>query len=301
MADQPRNTSSRGYLYALGAALCFGSVSTVGKAAMQTINPILLSCLSYLLAAITLTPFARKSFFSLKSRTSILFATSAICGAAIAPTLYFLGLQRTTASDTAILSNGEQVFTIVFAILFFRERPKKTDYVAILMILTGVIIVVTNLDPSRLFIEISLGNLLVLGATMFWSIDNNVSKILTDKMEPAKLSQVKSIVGFSMIAVVVIALKIPLEIGIGQIPDLILLGTIGYGMSLYFFLKALQNIGTVKTIVVFSTAAVFGLFFAAIFLQEAISVYQIAAIIIIMSGIYLMNRNDNKKRVDLAL
>jgi drug/metabolite transporter (DMT)-like permease len=257
----------------------------------------LLSCLSYLLAAVTLTPFARKSSFSLKGRNSMLFTTSAICGAAIAPTLYFLGLQRTTASDTAILSNGEQVFTIVFAILFFRERPKKMDYVAILMILTGVIIVATNLDPSRLFVEISLGNLLVLGATVFWSIDNNVSKILTDKIEPAKLSQVKSIVGFFMIAAVVIALKIPLQIGIGQIPDLILLGTIGYGMSLYFFLKALQNIGTVKTIVVFSTAAVFGLFFAAIFLQEAISVYQIAAIIIMMSGIYLMNRNDNAKRL----
>jgi drug/metabolite transporter (DMT)-like permease len=297
MAGQPRNTSSRGYLYALGAALCFGSVSTVGKAAMQTINPLLLSCLSYLLAAVTLTPFARKSSFSLKGRNSMLFTTSAICGAAIAPTLYFLGLQRTTASDTAILSNGEQVFTIVFAILFFRERLKKMDYVAILMILTGVIIVATNLDPSRLFVEISLGNLLVLGATVFWSIDNNVSKILTDKIEPAKLSQVKSIVGFFMIAAVVIALKIPLQIGIGQIPDLILLGTIGYGMSLYFFLKALQNIGTVKTIVVFSTAAVFGLFFAAIFLQEAISVYQIAAIIIMMSGIYLMNRNDKAKRL----
>ncbi|MGD0329972.1 MAG: DMT family transporter [Nitrososphaeria archaeon] len=301
MADQPRNMSSIGYLYALGAALCFGSVSTVGKVAMQTINPLLLSCLSYLLAAIALTPFARKSSFPLKSRTSILFATSAICGAAIAPTLYFLGLQRTSASDTAILSNGEQVFTIVFAILFFKERPKKADYIAILMILTGVIIVATNLDLSRLFIEISLGNLLVLGATVFWSIDNNVSKILTGKIEPAKLSQVKSIVGFFILAAVVIALKTPLQIGIGQIPDLILIGTIGFGMSLYFFLKALQNIGTVKTIVVFSTAAVFGLFFAAIFLQEAISVYKIAAIIIVMSGIYLMYKNDNAKRVDLTL
>jgi drug/metabolite transporter (DMT)-like permease len=273
MASQPSSTSSSGYLYALGAALCFGSVSTVGKAALQTINPLLLSCLSYLLAATTLTPFARKSSFSLKGRTSILFATSAICGAAIAPTLYFLGLQRTTASDTAILSNGEQVFTIVLAILFFRARPKKMDYIAILMILTGVIIVATNLDPSRLFIEISLGNLLVLGATVFWSIDNNVSRILTDKMEPAKFSQVKSIVGFLIVAAIVLALKIPLQIGIGQIPDLILLGTIGYGMSLYFFLKALKIIGTIKTILVFSTAAVFGLLFAILFLQETISVY----------------------------
>ena len=293
MNSQHSNTLSKGYLFALGAALCFGSVSTVGKAALQTINPLLLSCLSYLLATITLTPFARKQHFSLKGRDILLFATSAICGAAIAPTLYFLGLHKTTASDTAILSNGEQVFTVIFAILFFKARPKKIDFIAILMILAGVIIVATNLEPSRLFVEMTIGNLLVLGSTMFWSIDNNVSKILTDKIEPAKFSQIKSIAGFLMIAVIVLILRIPLQIGTEQIPHLILLGTIGYGISLYFFLKALQIIGTVKTILVFSTAAVFGLFFAVIFLQETISIYQIIAIIIMMLGIYLMNRNGN--------
>jgi drug/metabolite transporter (DMT)-like permease len=293
MNSQPSNIQSKGYLYALGAALCFGSVSTVGKGALLSINPLLLSCLSYLLAAITLTPFARKQHLSLKGREYLLFAISITCGAAIAPILYFLGLQRTTASDTAILSNGEQVFTVIFAILFFKARPKKIDFVAILMILTGVIIVATNLEPSRLFVEMTIGNLLVLGSTLFWSIDNNVSKILTDKIEPAKFSQIKSVIGFLIIAVIVIGLKIPIQIGTAQIPNLILLGTIGYGISLYFFLKALRIIGTVKTILVFSTSAIFGLFFATIFLKETIGIYQIVAIIVMMLGIYLMNRNDN--------
>src|SRR5438094_9807640 len=48
-----------------------------------------------------------------------LIITTSIIGATIAPAMFFFGLGQTTASDTSLLSNGETVFSIIFAILFF--------------------------------------------------------------------------------------------------------------------------------------------------------------------------------------
>ena len=51
-------------------------------------------------------------------------------------------------------------------------------------------------------------------------------------------------------------------------------------------------LGTIRTIIIFSTSSVFGLIFAFIFLNEPISVYQIIAVIAMLAGIYIVNRKN---------
>jgi drug/metabolite transporter (DMT)-like permease len=53
-----------------------------------------------------------------------------------------------------------------------------------------------------------------------------------------------------------------------QLLNIILLGSLGFGASLFFFINALRNIGTVKTVLVFSLSSVFGLLFASYFLEK---------------------------------
>ena len=60
-----------------------------------------------------------------------------------------MGLEKTTASDTVILSNGETIFTVLLAIMLFKEKLKPLGYLAVVLVLTGVIIVTTNLEFSN--------------------------------------------------------------------------------------------------------------------------------------------------------
>jgi len=64
------NSTAIGYISALVAAILFGSVSTMGKAALSTIDPLLLSSLVYLISAATLTPLAHRAKFTFKKRLS---------------------------------------------------------------------------------------------------------------------------------------------------------------------------------------------------------------------------------------
>jgi drug/metabolite transporter (DMT)-like permease len=140
----------------------------------------------------------------------------------------------------------------------------------------------------------TVGNLLVLAATMCWAVDNNVSKKITERIDVGGYALVKSILSGLILAIVVLLLQIPVKVDNRSWPNIAYLGVVGYAGSLYFFLQALKRIGTVKTILVFSTSAVFGLTFAVIFLRESMSIYQVTAVAIMMTGVYIMNKNDRR-------
>lgn len=177
--------------------------------------------------------------------------TVAVFGAAIAPVLYFLGLNQSNASDTSLLSNAEIVFTVLLALIFFKERLKPIGFVAVGLVLFGVTMITTNFQVSNSLFQINTGNVLILVATAFWGIDNNISRIIATRIDIAKLVQLKSAIGGTIMLGVVISLGIPFQFKIEQIPTIILLSVLGFGGSLYFFLQSLKRIGTVRTITCF--------------------------------------------------
>lgn len=310
-----------GFIAALIAAALFGSVFTIAKPVLYTVNPFLLASLVYLISSIpfslivllrnntssssssSLLPLQTESSSS-KRRcyTYIILITTSIIGAAIAPAMFFFGLKQTTASDTSLLANGETIFSIMLAILFFKEKLKPLGYLAALMVLGGLVVVTTNLQVHSSLLKMNFGNVLVLGATALWGLDNNLCRIIiTDRLDIARLVQLKSLIGGAVLfTFAVFVFHIPLlSIGVmaARLPQIVLLGVVGFGMSLYLFLISMQRIGIIKSTLVLTFSSVFGLAFASLLLGEVISIYQIIAIVTMIIGIYLISI-EKKKETD---
>lgn len=282
-----------GYACAIMSAILFGTVSTVAKPTLVTIHPILLVSLVYFLASLVVTPLIKKTKVSISNKEKILLLVIAIAGAVIGPTMFFIGLENSTASDSSLLLNGEIIFSVIFAIFLFREKLSKIGYLASATVITGIIIVTTNMEFSNSVFNIqNIGNLFIIGSTLFWALDNNLSKILSERLDVARIVQLKSIIGGAILLLLIIVLQIPMDVKLEQIPNILLLGTIGFGSSIFFFLQGLKRIGTIKTTMIFSTSSIFGLIFASIFLQEVISNYQIIAIGVILSGFYVLYKKQ---------
>ncbi|MGQ0791714.1 MAG: DMT family transporter [Nitrosopumilaceae archaeon] len=292
--DRPRYIQV-GFLCAAVSAILFGSISTIAKPTLSSVNPIFLASLVYLVSAIILSPIAHKSKGTTGDKRSYFYIILiAIFGGVIAPILYFLGLEQTSASDTAVLTDAELLFTVILALVFFKEKLNRVGYLSVVLVITGVIIVTTNLQFTSLF-ETSFGNLLILLSTVFWALDNNISRIITQKISNvARIAQIKSAIGGSIVLGLVFLFGIPIEIDPALLPNIILLGVGGFGVALFFFLKALQRIGAIKTLMIFSISSPVGLVFAAIFLGETISLYQIIAISVILVGIFLIYSKGEK-------
>ena len=282
-----------GYASALLASVLFGAVPTMAKPIVSNMNVLLLSSLVYLIATITFTPIAQRIKTSCTRKDYGILIIVGVCGATIAPLLYFLGLNQSTASDTSLLSNAEIVFTVLLALIFFKERLKPIGFVAVGLVLFGVTIITTNLQFSNSLFQINSGHLLILGATALWALDNNLSRIISARIASARLVQLKYAVGSVIMLGIVFSMRIPFQITAIQVPYLILLGVLGVGCSLFFFMQSLKRIGTIRTVVIFSMSSVFGLVFAGLFLHEQISMFQILAIVIMLTGIYLINRKES--------
>ena len=309
-----------GYLSAIIAAILFGSVSTITKPVLEDLNAFSVSSLTYIIAGLSLVPFLKFSSTNSNSNPnsnnntiestentlnnvikwtnknnkknySLLLLTS-LCGAVIAPILFFYGLSNTSASDSSILINGEILFSILLAIVFFNEKLIKREIIAVILVLFGIVILTTNMQFSNSFLELNIGNILIVGATLFWALDNNISKIISKTIHIPKIIVLKSLIGGSllfMLTMVIFGIE-EFEVDIFHIPYLVFAGSMGFGVSLFFFLNSLKRIGTVKTMLLFSTSSIFGMIFATIFLNENITIYQIIAVAVILSGCYLVKR-----------
>jgi len=283
-----------GYLFAILAAVMFGSVSVLAKPLVSSVDPILLASLVYIISAITLSPFARKQKQKFARRDLLLILSIAVCGAVIAPSLYFVGLTHASASDAALIANGEVFFSVLLAVMFFRERLRLVGWVAILLVLAGMVIVTTNLNFADFTLQqIHYKDMLLILSMLFWGLDNNLSRYLAQKMNIANIVQIKSAIGGVMLFVIaLLVFQVDINVGVDQIIPILVLGSIGFAASLYFFLHGLKRIGTVRTITIFSMSSVFGLVAAAIFLAEQISWYQIMAAGIMILGIYMINKKE---------
>ena len=288
-----------GYISAIVAAILFGCVSTIGKPILSTVDPLLLSSIIYITAGLFFTPSAARTSLKITKKYFSLIIVSAVSGAAIAPIAFFQGLKMSTAVDTALLTNGETVFSILFALLIFRERLKPVGYIAVTLILIGVFLVTTNLDFNSSIFSLNIGNVLVILSTIIWGFDNNISKIITRQIHISKLIQLKALIGGTILIGTVVFLGIPFNIHTEQLIPIILLGVFGFAISLFLYLLSIRKIGVIKASSLLSLSAVFGLIFAVIFLRESIGINQVIAISVMIFGIHLMYMYEKKDDIIL--
>ena len=277
----------------------FGSVSTLAKPMLSTINPIVLSSIIYLIAGLFFTPSASRARSKITMKYYGLILTSAVAGATVAPIIFFVGLKLSTAADTALLANGETVFSILFALLIFKERLSRIGYIAVTLILGGVFLVTTNLDFNSSIFKLNIGNVFVIASTIIWGLDNNICKIIVRRVDVSKLIQLKALIGGFILLGTVFILGIPFNIQREQLLPVFFLGVFGFAISLYLYLNSIKRIGVVKASSLLSLSAVFGLVFAIIFLHELISINQIIAISIMICGIHLMYSHEKKDQIIL--
>lgn len=80
---------------------------------------------------------------------------------------------------------------------------------------------------------------------------------------------------------------------LGYVFAILMLGSVGFAASFYFFLQGLKRIGTVRTITIFSMSSIFGLVASSIFLAEHIGIHQVVAAGIMILGVYLVSRKES--------
>ncbi|MCJ7456590.1 DMT family transporter [Candidatus Bathyarchaeota archaeon] len=292
-----------GYVAVLSSAFIFGIGTTINKMLLESASPLLIASVTYLaggflLAGSSLLPAKSVSLLKLPTREKtgfvgrdlVLVLMVILFGAVLAPTAYLTGLNNTSAVSAALLGNAETLFTIGIAFIFLGERGRLKDYVAMVLLVIGAVVLTTNLNLYQFTSTGSLfGNLLVLASCLFWGIDNNVSRLLTVKRSLLQVGSLKGILGGGLLLVVTIFLGLQVVASPVSILYIVIVGIFTVGLSLLLFLFSLQEIGAMRTGVMFSTASLFGAVSAFLILREPISVVQALAGLVMLFAIYVLS------------
>ena len=286
-----------GYLAVLGSALLSGLIPSVSKPALTNMSPILFTAIVTLTPAVLFTPLTMRSSTENKHIRKwgfVILSLTAVAGAFVAPYIYFLGLKQTQASDAALLGNGEMVFTVLIASLFFGERLGRKGVLAMLFLGAGIVIAITDLQFSGNMLDItSSGHLLILGATFLWGVDNNVTGAIADRLIVAKIVQLKALIaGIGLFAAAALTNSLSYS-GPMMLVYALVLGLVVFSGSAFLSIQSLKRLGAIRTTLVFPISTVFGLLFASQLLHEQITFYQVISVGIIILGIDLMMKKNS--------
>lgn len=302
-----KSLSTLGYFVAILAAglaafVHVGAKPLLGSGVETTgLSPITLAFVIYVINGLFFTPFVKNSGTIKNIGKRNLFFLMLIGMAEVVGLItYFFGLKDTTATHASILNNSEMIFSIFIAITIFRERLRKKELTPFSMIIVGIIVLPIGYDlynNNAIFNNFVIGDLLILLSGLFFALDINISKYVSDRVDSKRITQLTSFAAGGFALCMIVILQIPFNVDVSNLPGIAITGIVGTGISTFFFILSLRLIGTVRTIMIYSTSFIFGIMFSAIFLQETTSLANIFSIILVLGGVYMLrNRlcSENK-------
>lgn len=205
-----------------------------------------------------------------------------------APILLMFGLRLTTASNVALLNNFEIVATSLIALLMFKEAIGRRLWFAIGLITVASVLLSFESEGSLSF---SVGSLLVLGACVCWGLENNCTRMLSDK-DPLQIVIVKGFgSGFGALG---IALASGEQItSFTYVPLALLLGFVAYGLSIFFYVHAQRYLGAARTSAYYAIAPFLGAGLSMIVLSEAPDLLFVIALLLMLLGAVLVTIDQN--------
>ena len=296
---QLRRSCYLGYVVAILAAVLAALMHVVPKPLLESnaevmLNPIVLACIIYMINGIFFTPFTKNSTpISKIGKKNLLFLILIGCAEMGGLVMYFFGLKDATAANAAILNSSEIIFAIILAMIFLRERLKRAEWHSFTMIMAGLFVLPIGFDfyySGMTFSNLVLGDFLVFFAGIFFAIDINISKYVSDRLDSKQITQITSFVAGILALILILILQIPFEFSFSLMPEIIVSGIFGTGLSTLFFIMALRYIGAVRTTLIYSTSPVFGVIFAFLILYESITMINVISIILVLIGVYSLRK-----------
>jgi drug/metabolite transporter (DMT)-like permease len=279
---------NRAVLYALGAAALFGASTPFAKLLTGDMPPVLLAGLLYLgsglglsLARVIRDRGLRPSGLPKGEWPWLLGAI--FFGGMLGPVALMFGLLSTSGSTASLLLNLEAVLTAVIAWVVFKENADRRIVIGMLAIVAGGVALSW---PTASAVQSSVtGPALVGLACLFWAIDNNLTRKVSAS-DALFIAATKGVMAGAVNTLIAMGMGAVLP-GFATLSVTMVVGLLGYGISLVLFVLALRGLGAARTGAYFSTAPFIGAATALMVFPETTSLAFWMAMGLMSVGVWL--------------
>lgn len=280
------------------------------RLATEKLGAVLVTLIPLALATLLVAPFARitRDIFRRENQRALVdIVLLGTIGVLPAQLCVVLGVERTLASNASVLSLTIPVLTAICASIFLHERMTKLRWFSFVIAILGVCMISSkDIQNARLFdIEYVAGNLLVLASCAGSAFNNSYSQRALSKLSPAQVLVLSFIVTDVELIVIEALTNWSGGTQLAHLPPsiwwtLCLIAVFSLGLSMLLYFSVIQSVEVMKAALSVYLLPVFGILFAAVLLQEKLTLNLITGGILIFISCFLVTVYEEKQRLRQA-
>jgi drug/metabolite transporter (DMT)-like permease len=287
--------STRAYVGLCVASLAWASAFIFGKVVLAEISALSAGAWRHAFAALVLLPFAWRRRGAADLRTALVpLALMVLCGGVLYPWTFLAALQRTSATNTALLVALNPAITFLLAPLV-GERYTVRGLLGIGLALCGAALVITRGDLGIVTSLGSLhsGDLLALAAAALWATFNLAARGVVAHLPHA----LTNCLVYGLGCLVLFALAGPERpwqqiaaaspAAVGALVAMVALSSVLAGQ---LFLYGVHSVGVGRTVVFVYIVPILTAAASALFLGERLLPPQIIGGAGVLAGVYVTTR-----------
>ncbi|MCY3413658.1 MAG: DMT family transporter [Candidatus Heimdallarchaeota archaeon] len=219
---------------------------------------------------------------------------------------FLTGLKYTSSSDaTLIIAINPTITAIVAALLYLDERLTKERITGLIIALLGVSLIVLQ-SPNQDVENRILGDAIILIAATVWAGFTSLSKPMFKHIKPLSFTALITFYGWLILGITAFIaypsyfnLTVIKSLSNDVVYSLLFLAIFAAAFANISFNKSIGIIGPSRTAVFVNLVPIFGVLFSILLLGDAFSLFYILALLLIISGVYLVNKKKNNNTTEI--
>lgn len=295
MSRSPRLVS---LLEALLVTFLWSSSYILIKIGLRGISPLAFAAIRYSLAfavlfSISMARHTHEARVRLDMGEWLRLIVAGVTGYSVAQGLQFVGLYYLPAVTTTFLLNFTPLFVVILGILFLGEVPTKVQALGIIVALLGAY--VYFLTPIS--IGETLGVLVVLISGLGWAV---YMVIIRDFQRVGKISTPRltaTTMGCGTIVLLTSAFLFegPPNVSPSGLAIIVWLSLVNTALAFYLWNRALKTLKAYELSMLQNTMLIQIALLASVFLEEQLTTNKTLGIILVLTGIFLVQIHTSRK------
>ena len=208
--------------------------------------------------------------------------------------LYAYALLHIPASYAVVLNTTTPLFAALFAWIWLGEGMTLKKVTGFIVAAAGVALVV-NIGSPEVDGDFLLAVLACLGATACYALAGVYVKKFAGHIKPLGIAAGSQLLAALVLLPISVTQEISGMIDTHVIINLLGLALLSSALAYVLFFQLIANIGPTRAMTVAYLMPVFGMLWASLFLNEAITLPMIAGTALVISGIWLVVQKAVKK------
>jgi drug/metabolite transporter (DMT)-like permease len=295
------------YLMLVCCTLMWGSNHVVARGINETVPFEALSFWRWIVAICLLLPFCVKYLkrdLKIMAQHKMSMFLIGFTGVFLFSVVIYLAAYNTTAVNTGLLNATTPIWVLLFAALLTADKPRLGQWLGVLVAGAGTATIIAKGDPSVFArMDFVLGDVLAMMSAMVWAAYSMFLKRAPKGVHPLSLVFVSALIGLCFLTPLYVwALVVdgkPFFTSLDPVwPDMIKIFYIGAGpafLGYMFWNRGVSLVGPAKAGVFMYLIPVCSSGLAIAFLGEALHLYHLAGIVLIVSGIWLVTRKKTER------